>query len=221
MRTARGRRFARRQPIVYKAPRVGGALIDQQMPRYDYRDAYQVVVMAPPETVWDAVMQLDFLKLPLIRALFAIREFPVRTWRHLTSGPPLAAAPNATLANLSALGGFTVVAERPGREIVLGAVGQPWRPDYAPTPITASAFASFDQPGFVKIAWSWMVKPLGSGQTLLVVEWRTQHSSDEARSHFRRYWAIVSRGVRLLARLGLARIKSDCEQESPMTITTS
>lgn len=195
MRTARGRRFARRQPIVYKAPRVGGALINQQLPRYDYRDAYQVVIMAPPEIVWDAVMQLDFLELPLFHSLFAIRALPTR------------------LADLTALGAFTVVAERPGREIVLGAVGRPWRPDYAPTPFAAHAFAGFDQPGVAKIAWSWMVKPLGSGQTLLVVEWRTQLTNTEARSHFRRYWTIVSRGVRLLARIALAGIKSDCEQK--------
>ena len=221
MRTARGRRFARKQPIVYKAPRVGGALIDQQLARYDYRDAYQVVVMAQPEAAWDVVMQLDFLKLPLIRALFAIRELPVRTWRRLRGGQPVATAPEATPAGLTALGAFTVVAERPGREIVLGAIGQPWRPDYAPTPITAAAFAGFDHPGFAKIAWSWMVKPLGSGQTLLVVEWRTQLTDAEARAHFRRYWTIASRGVRLLARIALARIKSDCEEKPRATFTVA
>ena len=217
MRTARGRRFARKQPIVYKAPQVGGALINQQVPRYDYRDAYQVVVMAPTDTVWSAVMQLDFLKLPLIRALFAIRELSARTWRRLTSGPEMPAAPYARLADLTALGAFTVVAERSGREIVLGAVGQPWRPDYAPSPIAPHTFAAFDTPGFAKIAWSWMVKPIGSGQTLLVVEWRTQLTNAEARSHFRQYWTIVSRGVRLLARLALARIKSDCERKPRTT----
>ena len=221
MRTARGRRFARKQPIVYEAARVGGALINQQLPRYDYRDAYQVVVMAAPETVWDAVMQLDFLKLPLIRALFAVRELPVRTWRRLTSGPAMPAAPHARLADLTALGAFTVVAERPGREIVLGTVGQAWRPDYAPTPVAADAFAGFDQPGFAKIAWSWVIKPLGSGQTLLVVEWRTQLTNAEASSYFRRYWTIVSRGVRLLARITLARIKSDCEEKPRTTFTVS
>jgi hypothetical protein len=104
------------------------------------------------------------------------------------------------------------LAELPGREIVLGSVGRPWRPDYGPVHLAPSSFASFADPGFAKIAWSWMVKPIGSGQTLLVVEWRTRLTDADARAHFRRYWAIVSRGVRLLTRVALSRIKLDCER---------
>ena len=220
MRTAkaRGDRFTPRQrPIIYKAPSVGGALINEQLPRYDFRDAYQVVILAPPEAVYEAVMQRDFLRLPLIRAFFAIREFPLRAWRRLTGGPAPASVARATLADLTKVGAFTVLGERRGRELVLGAVGRPWRPDYAPTYVSASAFAGFQEPGFAKIAWSWIVKPLGSGQSLLVTEWRTQLTDEEARSHFRRYWTVVSRGVRRLARVGLARIKADCEREVPLT----
>jgi hypothetical protein len=191
---------------------VGGALIDRQLARYDYRDAYQVVVMAPPEAVYDAVMQLDFLRLPLIRALFAIRELPARTWRRLTSPPAMPAASRARLSELLDVGAFILLGERPGREIVLGSVGRPWRPDYGPIHVAPSSFAAFADPGFAKIAWSWMVKPIGSGQTLLVVEWRTQLTDEDARSHFGRYWAMVSRGVRLLARVALGRIKIDCER---------
>jgi hypothetical protein len=191
---------------------VGGALIDQQLPRCHYRDAYQVVVMAPPEIVYDAVVQLDFLRLPLIRALFAIREIPARTWRRVTGEPGMPSTPRGRLVELLDVGAFILLGERPGREIVLGAVGRPWRPDYDPIHLTPSSFAGFADPGFAKIVWSWMVKPIGSGQTLLVVEWRTQLTDEDARSHFRRYWTIVSRGVRLLARLALGRIKVDCER---------
>ena len=216
MRTARSRRghFApRHKPIIYKAPRVGGALINDQLPRYDFRDAYQVVVLAPANVVYQAVLDRDFLRVPLVRAFFAIRELSTRAWRRLTGAAPLPSAPRATLADLTSIGAFTLLAERPGRELVLGAVGRPWMPDYASTRISASAFAEFEEPGYAKIAWSWIVKPLGSGQTLLVCEWRTQLTDDAARAHFRRYWTVVSRGVRLLARMGLSRIKVDCEVE--------
>jgi hypothetical protein len=151
--------------------------------------------------------------------MFALRELPARTWRRVTRSPAMPAARHGRLADLIALGAFSLVAERPGREIVLGAVGQPWRPDYARTAFAASTFAGFDQPGFAKIVWSWMVKPLGSGQTLLVVEWRTRLTDAEARSHFRRYWTLVSRGVRLLARIALVRIKVDCEAKRSATPT--
>ena len=220
MRTARGRRgrfTPRQRPIIYKAPPVGGALINEQLPRYDFRDAYQVVILATPEAVYQALMQRDFLRLPLIHAFFAIRELPVRAWRRVTGGPAPASVPRATLADLTKIGAFTVLAERPGRELVLGSVGRPWRPDYEPTYVSASAFAGFQEPGFAKIAWSWIVKPLGSGQSLLATEWRTQLTDDEARARVRRDWTVASKGVRLLARVGLARIKADCEREVTTT----
>ena len=224
MRTARSRRgrFApQHKPIIYKAPQVGGALINEQLPRYDLRDAYQVVVLAPVDVVYRAVLDRDFLRLPLVRAFFAIRELPARAWHRLTGAPPLPATPRATLANLTRIGAFTLLAERPGRELVLGAVGRPWMPDYASTRISAAAFAEFEEPGYAKIAWSWIVKPLGAGQTLLVCEWRTQLTDDEARAHFQRYWTVVSRGVRLLARIGLSRIKVDCELDATRSESTS
>ena len=214
MHTARSRRdrfTPRQKPIIYKAPRVGGALISEQLPRYDYRDAFQVVITAPPDDVYNAVLERDFLRLPLVRAFFAIREFPVAAWHRLTGAPVPTPAPHATLNDQTGIGSFTLLAERPGRELVLGAVGRPWRPDYASIRISAERFAEFEEPGYAKIAWSWIVKPLGSGQTLLVCEWRTQLTDDEARANFRRYWTVVSRGVRLLARVGLARMKTDCE----------
>lgn len=224
MRTAKSRRdrfTPQQRPIIYKAPRVGGALINEQLPRYDFRDAYQVVVLAPADVVYRAVMDRDFLRMPLVRAFFAIRELPARAWHRLTGAPPLVATPRAKLADLTRIGAFTLLAERPGRELVLGAVGRPWRPDYASTRIAATAFAEFEEPGYAKIAWSWIVKPLGAGQTLLVCEWRTQLTDDEARAQFARYWTVVSRGVRLLARIGLSRIKVDCELDAARPQFTS
>ena len=217
MRTAKSRRgrFApHREPIVYEAPRVGGALIDEQLPRYDYRDAFQVVILAPPGAVYDAVMRRDFVRLPLVRELFASRELPVGPLHRLTGAPPPIPMPKASLSDITSIGEFTRLAERPGKELVLGAVGRPWCPDYASTRLAATAFAEFQEPGYAKIAWSWIVKPLGAGQTLLVCEWRTQLTDDEARARFRRYWAAAASGVRLLARTGLARIKIDCETRS-------
>lgn len=217
MRTARSRRgrFApQSRPILYKAPRVGGALINEQLPHCDYRDAYQVVVRAPADVVYQAVLERDVLRVPLVRAFLAIHEVPARGRRRLTGAPP---TPREKLTDLTHVGAFTLLAERPGEELVLGAVGRPWRPDYASTRIGATAFAEFEEPGYAKIAWSWIVKPLGAGQTLLVCEWRTQLTDDEARAQFRRYWTIVSRRVRLLARIGLARIKVDCELDATRT----
>jgi hypothetical protein len=219
MRIVKARRFRSRATwrAVYPAPRLGGALIDEQLPRYDFRDAYHAVVLAPPADVYCAMMALDFLRLPTVRILFALRELPERLWRWVGGREQSAATSHATLDDLVRVGAFTMLAERPGRELVLGAVGCPWRLDYGGIRIAPEEFAQFATPGFAKVAWSWTVKPLGSGQSLLVVEWRTALTDGAARARFRRYWAVVGSGVRLIARVSLARIKADCERPAPLT----
>jgi hypothetical protein len=172
------------RPVVYKAPRVGGALIDEQLPRYDFRDAFQVVIVASPDVVYDAVRRLD-------------------------------------LPALTMLGAFEPIAERPGSEIVLGAIGSPWRSDCGPVRFATSDFAAFSQPGFAKIAWSWIVKPLGSGQSLLVVEFRAQLTDADALAEFRRFWPPVAGTVRRMARTALARVKHESEGAATRTSTPS
>lgn len=173
------------RPVVYEALRVGGALIDEQLPRYDFRDAFQVVIMATPQAVYDAVRRLD------------------------------------TLPALTTLGAFEPIAERPGGEMVFGAVGRPWRSDCGPVRIATSDFARFDEPGFAKIAWTWIVKPLGSGQSLLIAEWRTKLTDSDACAAFRRYWTHAATGVRLMARGALGRIKGACEARPPVIRSAS
>jgi hypothetical protein len=210
MRSTTGWR-ARTERVVYKAPRVGGALIDEQLWLYDYRDAYEVVVTASPADVYAALMRLDFLRLRMLRTLFVMRELPERVWRWSTRSERKPEPRRVTLSDLTRMGAFVVLGERPGREIVFGAVGRPWRRDYGPIHIAPEAFMTFSGADCAKIAWSWIVKPIGSGQSLLIVEWRTALTTGAARAHFRRYWWLVARGVRLIARSALVRIKAECE----------
>lgn len=185
MRTARaprGRFAPRPRPIVYAAPPVGGALIDEQLPRYDVRQAYQVVVIAPTEAVYDAVARRAFLT-----------------------------------GELTKFGAFEPVGERARREIVFGAIGRPWDTQCGPVRMATSDFAGFAKPGFAKIAWSWIVKPLGAGQSLLVVEWRVRLTDESVRAEFRRYWSETSKELRRLARAAIARIETECEAQCTRT----
>jgi hypothetical protein len=84
-----------------------------------------------------------------------------------------------------------------------------------------SDFAAFSQPGFAKIAWSWIVKPLGSGQSLLVVEFRAQLTDADALAEFRRFWPPVAGTVRRMARTALARVKHESEGAATRTSTPS
>lgn len=62
--------------------------------------------------------------------------------------------------------GFLLLDERPGREIVFGSIVQPWNAvtDDKPAPqVETDRFASFDIPGYVKVAFNIRVEPTGVG----------------------------------------------------------
>ena len=50
--------------------------------------------------------------------------------------------------------GWGVLAHRPGRELVIGAVARPWMPNVTFTPIVPERFATFSEPDVVKIIWT-------------------------------------------------------------------
>ena len=55
-------------------------------------------------------------------------------------------------------GGWGELAEDPGREIVFGAVTQPWVPAPVFRSLALGEFAKFQQPGFVKIVSTWVIR---------------------------------------------------------------
>src|SRR5207344_2764457 len=62
--------------------------------------------------------------------------------------------------------GWGVLAERPDREVVLGAVTRPWEPNVTFRAIAPEDFASFDEPDYVKITWTLRADPRRRGVDL-------------------------------------------------------
>lgn len=120
--------------------------------------------------------------------------------------------PRGLVDRMKALG-WGVLSETPGQEMVFGAVTQPWMADVAFGALPPDQFASFHQPGFVKIAWTLRVDPLDGGQSLVRTETRAAATDDDSRRRFRRYWMWVSPGVRLIRRLILRMLKREAERE--------
>jgi len=50
--------------------------------------------------------------------------------------------------------GWVVLAERPGREMVLGSVTQPWQAAPVFRSVPCAEFRDFSEPGYVKIVWT-------------------------------------------------------------------
>ena len=91
------------------------------MPGYQIASRHSRIVQAPAATVYAEIRRVDFGQAPLVRALVALRGLPARL-RHRGPRP----APRPRGQGLPP--GFVLLAERPGRELVLGVAGQFWRP---------------------------------------------------------------------------------------------
>jgi hypothetical protein len=182
------------------------ALLERFMPRYEVAERHQIRVAAPAEVTFAAARALDIQRSPLVRALFELRTLP-----SLLRGERQAREPRALLDETLSLG-WGVLADVPNREIVVGAVTQPWEPVVQFRAVPPDQFGAFDQPGFAKIAWTLRADPLGPAASLFRTETRVQTTGPVARQRFRRYWALFSPGILLIRYETLRLLKREAER---------
>ena len=196
-------------------------LIDQALSRFDFTRVEHVVVDADLETTYAAVRRLDFMKVhsPLMDAAMWVRGMPDKVARAAgrRTEPPQD-LPSLTfdgmLVGEPKLPGWLSLGEDPPREIAFGAIGKFWQLDISwlePVPATPDEFATFDEPGWGKIAANFSVRPYGDERSLLSYEARTGMTDAVSRTKFARYWTIVSPFVGVIMRATLRSVKADAE----------
>jgi hypothetical protein len=195
------RRYGRPGPRAY----TGDSPLDRFMPEAEVAERHETVVAAPAELTMAAARELDIFRSPLVRAIFAARALPAR----IGGAPPR--QPASLLSETQALG-WRVLAEEPGRFIVMGAVTQPWRASVTFRGIDPEAFAAFDEPGYAKIGWTFQAVPLGASTSRFRTETRVSTTDPRSRALFRRYWAVFSPGILLVRRASLKLVKADAER---------
>ena len=129
-------------------------LLDQFMPEYEVAERHHVRVAAPAAITLAAAADTDFQQSRIIRAIFKARELV------LGAEPDAETRPKGLLAQTTSLG-WRVLAEKPGREIVVGAVTQPWLPNVVFRGLAPEEFRAFHEPGYVKIVWTLRADPVG------------------------------------------------------------
>jgi len=182
-------------------------LLDRFMPTYDVVERHRVRVDAPAAITFEAAAEMDLFRSPPIRAIFRGRE------RIMGSAHDDTRHPTALLAFVKSIG-WGVLAERAGEEIVMGAVTQPWLADVVFRPLPPDEFAAFNQPDYVKIAWTVRADPIGDGESVFRTETRVAPTDAIARAKFRRYWSFASPGIVLIRRLMLGPLKAEAERRA-------
>lgn len=182
-------------------------LLDSFMPRYDVIERHHISVNAPAALTFAAAREQALFDLPLVRLIFKTRELA------LGADPPDRLQPRGLLAAVRELG-WGMLAERPDREIVMGAVTRPWEANVTFRAIPSADFASFSEPGLVKIAWTLRADPVTAQTSVFRTETRAVATDAYARAQFRRYWTFVSPGIWLIRRLSLGPLKRAAERAS-------
>jgi hypothetical protein len=183
------------------------ALLDRFMPVYEVAERHRIRVAAPAGVTLAAASEIDLTRPWLARAIFTAREWI------LGSTPDTAARPRALL-DLATSIGWGVLAERAGREIVMGAVTQPWLANVVFRPLPPDEFAAFHEPGFVKIVWTLRADPDGEARSVFRTETRVATTDPGARGKFRRYWSFFSPGIVLIRRVMLNPLKTEAERRA-------
>jgi len=183
------------------------SLLDTFMPHYDVVDRMAVDVNAPPEITLTAAEQQDLMGAPGVSAIFRARQVV------MGAGFETRELPKPLIEQVKALG-WVELARVPGREVVLGAVTQPWQGDVTFHSIAPERFAAFAEPGFVKIAWTLRADPLGDHASRFRSETRAMATDEASRRRFRNYWSLVAPGVWLIRRLSSRPMRQSAESAS-------
>ena len=189
------------------APENQDALLDRFMPVYDIAERHRIRVAAPAEITFMTACKTDLRQSPIARVIFRAREVI------LGSEPDTAARPHGLLALTKSLG-WRVLAEVPGREVVMGAVTRPWEANVTFRGVPPDEFAAFDEAGYVKIAWTLRADPLSPIESVFRTETRVIATDATARAKFRRYWSLVSPGIIAIRWVMLQPVKREAEREA-------
>lgn len=182
-------------------------LLDRFVPRYDIAERHHILIDAPAEITFAAAREMDLNQSSIARAIFRTREVV------LGAEPDTATRPRGLVALTTSIG-WGVLAEVPGRELVMGAVTQPWKANVVFRSLPSNEFAAYHEPGYVKIVWTLRADPVNAAQSIFRTETRAVATDEDARRKFRRYWSLLSPGIIVIRWMALGPLKADAERRA-------
>jgi len=180
-------------------------LLDRFMPVYDIVERHHIQVAAGADITFAAACEQDLMAAPAVRTIVRAREVL------LGSEPDTTTRPRGLLDFTRSLG-WGVLAEVPGREVVMGAVTQPWKANVVFRALPPAEFAAFNEPDYVKIAWTLRADPIDADASIFRTETRAVATDAAARGKFRRYWSFLSPGIILIRWASLRPLKAEAER---------
>ena len=182
-------------------------LLDRFMPAYEVAERHYVRVASPAALTLAAAKDVDLQGAGLVRVIIKARELI------LGATPDNRPRPRGLLAETQSLG-WGVLAEVPDRELVVGAVTRPWEANVTFRALRPDQFAAFNEPGYVKIAWTLRADAISATESVFRTETRVIATDPAARARFRRYWSFLSPGIIAIRWAVLGPLKREAERRA-------
>jgi len=168
-------------------------LLDEILPDFDIAVKYTIRIQASPERIFN-ILQNGIPTGALTRLLMMVRGIP-RIFRQ------------DECADYS----FYKLKQSQAREIVIGIIGQFWKPAATTIEINSlDEFLSFQRNGFCKAALNLRIVSQQNGMSLLSTETRVV-SYGYAKSKFGAYWRFIKPFSGMIRREILRKIKKQAE----------
>jgi hypothetical protein len=181
------------------------SLLDRFMPAYEVVERHHVRIAAPADVTFAAATEIDLNRSAIVRAIFRGRELA------MGSHPARRPGGRGLISQMRAMG-WGVLSEMPGREIVMGAVTQPWLADVVFRARPPAEFTAFREPGYAKIVWTLRADPISDSESVFRTETRVATTDRAARAKFRQYWSFVSPGIVLIRLMLLGPVRAEAER---------
>ena len=165
-------------------------LHDQFLPEYDFSEYHETQINATRDAIVATMMRGDFTKSWIIRLLFRLRGLPSNLSRGLVSAEEM---------------GFCLLAKTDS-EIMLGLIGQFWKPSGVIQKVLPAQFVSCTDPAFARATWNFKITGNAPPYTLST-ETRILCPSKEVQKKFGRYWLFIRPFSGLIRREMLKSIK--------------
>jgi hypothetical protein len=181
------------------------------VPTFHAAEHHSVTVTASAERVWAALTQVTTGELRLFRLLMSARVLPGR----LLGSPRARFGADEPLLGWAVRFGFTVLGQDKRRELVIGAIGQPWRLAGGRGMAVAGGndFAAVDQAGYAKMAANFQLAPIAGDRAIqLSTETRVACTDASSARRFARYWWLIRPASGTIRRSWLTAIKRRAER---------
>jgi hypothetical protein len=178
-------------------------LQNKYLPVFHYVERHSVLVHALPQEIYPLVNDLDFRESRLIKFLFALRG--------MSSGM---ARKDGLLRNR-----FVELERIANEEIIIGLIGQFWRPTGNLQKFEPKQFADFQTNGFSKGTWNFRIIPQKNGMSEVETETRIYCLDEKTLKKFSRYWFFIRPFSGIIREEILKLIKKKAEQKSAVNMS--